>query len=378
MIIGIDYSSAVSQQAGISRYTRELVKHLLQIDKQNNYQLYSFFGSKIKEQIENQKVKKIEFSANGRSMRLGFLALRFINLSPDWLVKGIDVFHSTDFAFPAPQRIPSVLTIHDLAFLRFPQYFTWQNKTYMKAIAKFSAKQAKAIIAVSEATKVDIVNFLGVKEDKVQVIHSGIGDIKRAIDADIIQVKQKYNLPQNYGLFVGTIEPRKNISLVLKAISRLKKEQNKLDWQFVITGGKGWLYKEIFDLVKDLNISKYIRFIGFVPDKELPALYTGAKFFVYPSIYEGFGFPPLEAMSCGTPVIYANTPALVEMIGKAGLCVNPYNDEELAIAITKILSDDEITQKLSVSGLERAKTFSWAKTAKKTLNVYNKVAELNK
>ncbi|TET54003.1 MAG: glycosyltransferase family 1 protein, partial [Actinobacteria bacterium] len=283
------------------------------------------------------------------------------------------VIHSTDFVLPTSKK-PSVLTVQDLAFLRYPEFYTWKNKTYMKSVASFSIKNADALITTSENTRKDLIDLLMVKEDKIFVIYPGVDSIfKPASAQDKEKVKKKFGLPQNYILAVGTLEPRKNLSCLLKAFALLKKKSD-FDFKLVIVGEEGWLYKRIFNDIKKQDLEKETIFTGFIQDKDLPAIYSGASVFVYPSLYEGFGLPALEAMACGTPVVCSNTSSLPEVVGKAALKANPEKPEEFANAISKIVSDANLAKELSKMGYERAKQFSWEKTAKETLSVYKKIA----
>ncbi len=299
--------------------------------------------------------------------------LRFLNKTPNFLTKDAHVILSTDFVLPTSKK-PSVLTVQDLAFLRYPEFYTWKNKTYMKSVASFSIKNADALITTSENTRKDLIDLLMVKEDKIFVIYPGVDStFKPASAQDKEKVKKKFGLPQNYILAVGTLEPRKNLSCLLKAFALLKKKSD-FDFKLVIVGEEGWLYKRIFNDIKKQDLEKETIFTGFIQDKDLPAIYSGASVFVYPSLYEGFGLPALEAMACGAPVVCSNTSSLPEVVGKAALKANPEKPEEFANAISKIVSDTNLAKELSKMGYERAKQFSWEKTAKETLSVYKKIA----
>ncbi|MBI4733677.1 MAG: glycosyltransferase family 4 protein, partial [Rubrobacteridae bacterium] len=222
MRIGIDVSSAVNQTAGIGRYTNELVKHILKIENSDDYVLHSFFGD-TRAFVERHKLKHgqlIDHGFNGKAFRTYLLALKLMGVTPDGLVKGTDVFHIPDFSFPALKTIKSVFTINDLIFLRYPEYFTRQNRIYMKQMSKFSADNAKAIIAISQSTKTDIINYLDIPEDKISVVYLAVGEQFKRADLETIETaKAKFGIDGQYLLYVGTLEPRKNITLLIEAFS---------------------------------------------------------------------------------------------------------------------------------------------------------------
>lgn len=378
MHIGIDVSAAVNQRAGIGRYARELVRELLRIDDQNIFRLFSFYGDETAFFREVGRGKNVELESKhypGRFFRLMLLALYKSGISPDFLVGSVDVFHSPDHVFPACKKIPTVLTIHDLAFLLYPENYTRINRAYLSAMVPQSVKQAASIIAVSKQTKEDLVRMVGVPEERISVIYNGIESNFRPMTRDECEATwQKYSLPKGgYLLYVGTLEPRKNIAGLIRAYAKIQKNPG-ISQRLVICGGLGWLYRELFGLVNELGLRKEIIFTGHVPNKDLPAIYCGAELLVYPSIYEGFGLPVLEAMACGTPVITSNVSSLPEVAGDAALLISPNDVEELTEAINRLLSDSELRKEFAKRGLERAKLFSWEKTARETLQVYKAAA----
>jgi glycosyltransferase involved in cell wall biosynthesis len=378
MYIGIDVSAAVNQQAGIGRYTRELVKSLQRIDDQNIFHLFSFYGDESAYFREVGSGKNVELESKhypGRFFRLMLLALYKSGISPDFLVRPLDVFHSPDHVFPACKKIPTVLTIHDLAFLLYPENYTRINRAYLASMIPQSVKNAAKVVTDANNTKEDLMRLLQVPEGKIQVIHPGIESTFHPVPRDEgNEIRIKYHLPESYVLYVGTLEPRKNIASLIRAYAKVRKNEG-VSQGLVICGGLGWLYQDLFKLVRELGLQNEIIFTGHVPNEHLPAIYSGAELLVYPSIYEGFGLPVLEAMACGTPVITSTVSSLPEVAGDAALLVNPYDVEELASAIEKVLSDSELRTKLITKGLERARLFSWEKTARETLAVYQEVGQ---
>ncbi|MFH1232239.1 MAG: glycosyltransferase family 1 protein, partial [Patescibacteria group bacterium] len=293
----------------------------------------------------------------------------------------------------------SLITVHDLSFLRNPEFFSlrknfWHNMINVSKLLK----KFKQIIAISENTKRDIIELCGISPDKIKVIYSGVGEeykqitnlnlielkdtecsighsVSKAIEAKRLnEVKQKYNLPDNFILYLGTIEPRKNIEGIIKAYNQLRIDNSELeDVKLIIVGGKGWKSKNIY---KEWDLSEYkddIKFLDYISSENKVYLYNLASVFLYPSFYEGFGFPPLEAMACGTPVIASYSSSLPEVIGDAGLLVDPYNITEIANALKQILLNKDLSDKLIKKGLEQAKQFSWIKTAREYLEVFSRL-----
>jgi glycosyltransferase involved in cell wall biosynthesis len=313
---------------------------------------------------------------SGRMLRVRALGLRFFGQTPDSLLQKVDIFHVPDFAYPASRKIPSILTVHDLIFLRYPEYFTNINRTYMKQMAKFSTDNARHIIADSYSTKRDIVEYLKIPEEKISVIHLAVSDLFKPADPDMSgQVLSACGVDGPYLLYVGTLEPRKNVITILEAFHSCLESEPGFPYRLVIAGRKGWLYEETFQRVKELKLEDRVIFTGYVDDQGLPVLYGNATAFIYPSIYEGFGFPVIEAMSCGAPVICANTSSLVEVAGDAALTHDPMDVEKLTQNILKLTGDDVLRRETIEKGFENVKRFSWAKTAEQTLKVYSNIYE---
>ncbi|WP_421077859.1 glycosyltransferase family 1 protein [Methanothermococcus sp. Ax23] len=288
-------------------------------------------------------------------------------------LENLDIIHN-------PFQIPTILnfkqkyimSVLDLIQILFPKEIEKSVYLFQKIILSKSIKSADKIISISHHTKQDIIKYFKIPEDKIKVIHLAANENYKPLrENEINDIKQKYNLNYPFILYVGTLEPRKNIPTLLKALYKLKKMGTK--HKLVITGKKGWKYKSIFETIEKLNLQKDVIFTGYVPDEDLPALYNAADLFVYPSIYEGFGLPPLEAMACGTPVVTSNTSSLPEVVGDAGIMVNPYDVNELAKAMYEVLTNDGLREELSKKGLERAKLFSWKKCAEEHLKVYEEV-----
>lgn len=361
MKIAIDAREMVGAVAGKGRYVAEVAKALATINKENIYFLYS------KQSVD------IKLPKNFQNVLIGGLpGLRQLWLALDAKKRGCDLFFSPTGYLPVIfSLIPSVVTVHDLAiFVTKDARPALKTLIAEKLLLGMVIKKARHITAVSESTKNDLVRLFGVPKEKITTTLLGYDKAayqpQTKNDSEILK---SYKLKPNYLLFIGTLEPRKNIVGLIKAYSQLSKElQTK--YPLVIGGKKGWFYEEIFATVKQLNLENEIKFLGRVPDNHLPALYRNAKIFLFPSFYEGFGLPVLEALACGTPVVTANISSLPEVVGEAGILVNPYNTSDISQAIGKLLTDDKTYTMLKEKSPEQAEKFDWTETAKRTLKVF--------
>ena len=385
MRIGVDYTSAVRQGAGIGRLTRCIFQALAEIDHENEYRLFAAMGrgqpsnfpTFQPSNLSNFRLKTIPLS--DRELNVVWHRLR-LPLPVELITGPVDVFHSPDFTLPPVWRARAVLTVHDLSFLRVPECFTGALRRYLERVVPRSVRRADHVIADSHSTKRDLVELLGTPAGKVTVIHSGVEPRFRPIidRAALGPVRQRYDLPERFIISVGTLQPRKNFATLVEAFARLKSETG--NWKpgarslkLVIAGGRGWLYEEIFARVEALGLQGDVLFPGFVADEDLPALYNLAEAFVLPSLYEGFGLPPLEAMACGTPVVTSNVSSLPEVVGDAGLMVEPTDVESLAAAIERVLEDGDLRREMVQRGLARAKEFTWERAARRLLGVYTRM-----
>lgn len=288
-----------------------------------------------------------------------------------WVARreGIDLLHNMAFVGPLAGGCPFVVTVHDLSFLFFPHSFRSLRRSYLRIFARMSVHRARRVIAVSESTKRDLVEIYDISPAKIDVVYNGVDARYQPLPADqVVAFRQQQGLPERFILFVGTLEPRKNIVSLIDAYARLPKERPPL----VLVGGKGWFYNEIFGRVEALGLTREVRFAGFVPAEDLPLWYNAADLFVYPSLYEGFGLPPLEAMACGTAVITSTASSLPEVVGQAGKLANPTDTEALAAAMAQVLGSRQLQQEMETAGLAQAAGFSWEETARKTVDSYRR------
>jgi glycosyltransferase involved in cell wall biosynthesis len=274
------------------------------------------------------------------------------------------------------QRVhPIVITVHDIAHIRFPDLLNKSRQVYKRYILNLSIKMADVIIVDSCSTKRDIIEFFNIDEKKIRVVHLGVESRFQRI-SNVEDYRTRKNLPSKIILHIGTLEPRKNVVTLINAFKKLRESGIK-DYTLVIAGEKGWLYKKIFEEIKSSNVEQSIILLGVVEDEDLPMLYNCADLFVFPTLYEGFGLPPLEAMACGIPVITSNTSSLPEVVGNAGIMVDPNNVESLSNAMYRVLQDKELRHRMSRDGLKRSKMFTWEKMASEVKKVYEETLSKN-
>lgn len=368
MIIGIDVRMlARGTRSGIEEYTINLLSNMISLDNNIEYRLFYNGYKKTKLEYDFLKAPNVqlkEFKIPNRPLDASFQFLNYPKI--DRMLGDIDLFFSPHiFSSSVSKKCRTLTTFHDLSFENYPEFYsTGKNYWHFSMNPKKQARTADKIIAVSQSTKDDLINIYNIEPKKIKVIYSGINQESGIMnhESEISKVRRKYNLPEKYILYLGTLEPRKNIIGLIKAFEILNTK-----YQLVIAGSKGWLYKDIFKTVQNSPAKNDIIFTGYIDDKDKSTLYSLADLFVYPSFYEGFGFPPLEAMACGTPVITSNFSSLPEAVGNAAITINPYNIDELARAMEMILTDKKLKDILTERGLEQIKKFSWQNCARETL-----------
>lgn len=285
-----------------------------------------------------------------------------------------DLLHMPANIIPIIPPHHTIVTIHDTIVIQLPKKFTLWHRNYTHIMMAIAARRAKRIITVSQQSKNDIIKYLNTMPEKVQVIYIAASPIFQPIPSEqIAEVQRKYNLDQ-FILTVGSIEPRKNLTRLITAFAQLR--AHGYPGLLVHVGPKGWLCEDIENLVSQLQLKPYVRFLGYAPIQDLVALYNAAHMFVYPSLYEGFGLPVLEAMACGCPVITSNISSLPEIAGDAALLVDPYNIELLCESMYRVWQDSTLTHNLIQKGFQRASQFSWERCARETLSVYEQVAKM--
>ncbi|OGJ49572.1 hypothetical protein A2335_04210 [Candidatus Peregrinibacteria bacterium RIFOXYB2_FULL_32_7] len=379
MKIVIDISLAVGNRAGIGNYSYNLAKQLAKIDKKNKYTFFPFFCYIYHPDFKNIP---LDFSNPNCKLKYKYLPKEWIDylwkesiIPKNDIIGDCDILHSTSFCVPENIKSKLAVTIYDVSFVTHPQFHQEANIQHCYNGTKKAVEKADVIIAISEHTKNDLIKYFNCPPEKIKVTYLGYDQkIFRVIKEKnkIQNILKKYNIKKSFIFNLGTIEPRKNIKGLIKAYSLLdNKTQNQHD--LVIAGGKGWLNSEIYSLIKETNLEEKIKFLGYVDENDLPYLYNVAKCFVYPSFYEGFGLPPLEALACACPVISSNISSLPEVVGNAGLLIDPNDNQQISEAIKNVLINTSLRENLKKKALLQAKKFSWELCAQETLSIYNQL-----
>jgi len=376
MIIGIDYTAAARQGAGIGRYTRELISALLALESAHQYVIFAATGGLEPGTWEPQPGPNVH--------------LRTLPLTDEWLarlwhrlrlpipvefVTGLlDVFYSPDFVLPPTRRATrTLLTVHDLSFMHYPEAFVPPLRRYLERVVPRSIARADLVLADSAHTRSDIVSLFNAPPDKVQVLYSGVHSrfCPEPAPGERERLRERYNIgDQPYILSIGTVQPRKNYVRLIQAFAHLQ-TCKPANLQLLIGGGRGWLYQDIFAEAE--KHGDCVRLLGFVDDADLPALYRNAALFAFPSLYEGFGLPVLEAMACGLPVVCSNGSSLPEVAGDAALLVDPHDTGALAQAMARALEDADLRREMIERGFAQAGRFTWEQSARQLLAAFDAV-----
>jgi glycosyltransferase involved in cell wall biosynthesis len=369
MRIAIDAIPLAEAKTGVGHYTAALAEGLARTYPEHRYDLVSpldfdfdYNGDKPKN-LNRQHIP----------VRSPFRKWWLVGLPSLLMIYRVDVFHGANYCIPVFAPCPTVVTIHDLSL--FTQSHTHETDHVKRGKRRMPimARRASMIIAPSEWTKREIIEKFGVRSELVRVIYEAAREGMKPLPPHICQgVLDKYQIRSPYLLYVGTIEPRKNLLTLIRAYDDLLRT-TALRPQLILAGGRGWLCDEIYKLVEDLKLQDQVRFTGYVDDTDLPALYSAAEAFIYPSFYEGFGLPPLEAMACGVPVITSDVSSLPEVVGKAGLTHAPTDTRALTESMAKLLGDASTREHFRREGFKQAAKFSWEQAAQETQSVYDEV-----
>ncbi len=384
MRIGIDIRSlAAGKRTGVEEYTIGLLRELFRSGTEHEYILFfNAWGTAEPDlawasSYPNVTIRR--FRIPNKLLNLSLWYLRYPKL--DRLIGGADVFFMPNLNFAAfSRKTKLIITAHDLSFEFFPETFSWKQRLWHFAINFRSLlRRADRVIAVSHSTKDDLVTRYRLPEAKIAVIHSGIDERFRIMDRNdlsLLAVKEKYKLPYKFILYLGTIEPRKNLGALLSAFEAYQRSavgEEMMRYELVLAGRPGWNYEELFAAIGRSVYRDKIHLIGFVDDADKPALYNLASLFVYPSFYEGFGFPPLEALRSGVPVIASHSASLPEVVGAAGVLVDPYRPDEIYQAMRNILGDKLYQARLRERVLAEQATFTWDTAGREFLDLVRKI-----
>ncbi len=374
--IGIDYTAAIHQSAGIGRYTREIVRALASYSTgpfRPDYHLFVANGRQLKPVIPGPNFTWHYTPLTKRWLERLWYRLRLPLRIERW-TGPLDLLHQPDFVLPPVKAgTRTLLTVHDLSFIREPNSVMPGMMAHLTRWVHRSVARADHVIAVSKSTRQDLMELYQTPPEKITVLYHGVRPQFRPIEdpAELAAVREKYGLGDRpFVLSVGTIQPRKNYQRLVRAFAQIK-----LDFSLVLAGSRGWDYQAVVDEVRKQGLENRIHFPNFVADPDLPALYSAASLFVYPSLYEGFGLPVLEAMACGTPVVASDRSSLPEVVEEAGLLVDALDVDGMAAAMSKLLTDQSLHQQLSQAGRLQAAKFTWEDVACKLITLYQAILE---
>ncbi len=368
MKIGIDIREMEKgKMTGIGRYLKNLLDYIAQEDQKNEYILFANQKTEYTTTVKNIKIRVIK----------GWFAPFWDQVQlPRALKKDkINLFLSPYYKKPFFTPCKSIITIHDLNPLFLPPISMkgwFKNRLYFRTLLKLSSRKVDRIITVSQYSKKDIVEYFRVPEEKIEVICHCVDERYRPISSNSEEVTSKYGIDRKFIFYFGNFNPHKNVKALIEAYYRLP-QKTKDKYQLVLGGRRDRYCMSLEKMVKHLKIEERVVFTGFISEEDLPAIYSAAELFVFPSLREGFGLPPLEAMACGTPVITSNTTSLPEVVGEAGILVNPYNVDEIKAAIIEVLTNSTLRNDLIQKGLERSRRFTSEKTTKQILEVFAEV-----
>lgn len=377
MRIGIDCRTILSpgrgEQAGIGHYTTNLVRHLLKHDKRNEYVLFfdSRAGRDLAESFEQANVT-VTFFPFSQYRRFLPLAYSHLLTTAALLRHRLDLYHAPATSLPLSYRGRSIITVHDLGIYRHPKLFPGRQFLSTKLVVPRSIRRAAKIIAVSEATQRDLRQLFRISQQRIKVIYEGF--VRERPSKSVVDVRAKYGL-KRYVCFVGTLEPRKNLIRLIDGFASVANLPSLKGVDLVLAGAPGWRYDSVLKAIAKSKAKSRIRYLGYLPHQDKLQLIAGAEAFVFPSLYEGFGLPVLEAMSLGTPVITSRVSSLPEVAGTAAVFVNPLRFKEIGLAMAKVVGSPSLRKRLASDGQRRAALFTWDATARETLRVYREVQQ---
>lgn len=367
-------SSAGYRAAGISRVIHHLLAELPQVPGDERYLIYAPSSDANRRLLSAPRVRSrlTRLPVERPPVRIGW---EQTVLPLELLRERVDLLHALGFVSPFAWRGRTVVTVYDLSFLRFPEVYNRPNRFYLGTCTPPSLRRADRVITISEDARRDVIELCGVAPERVTpILLAADARLCPAPPEEVAAFRSRHNLPDRFVLYLGTLQPRKNIETLVRAYARLR-DQGSDDHALVLAGPRGWQYEPIFDLIRQLGVEPHVRFPGFVPDDEQALWYSSATVFAFPSRYEGFGLPLLEAMACGAPVVSSSASSLPEVVGDAGLLVDPSDVEGWCEALRQLLEDEPRRRALAVAGRARAQTFSWHKMAQETVQVYREVLQ---
>lgn len=365
MRILIDSRTLIWKGTGARRYLHNLLTNLAKIDKENEY----FVFVRHNEEFDQSDFRKVAF----KSPRRHIFNPLWTNISLPLALKRnrIDILHSPHTALPFIKVSPSVLTVHDLSFEICPWDFRIRSRVFLRVTSRFASLSADKIIVPSTRIKNDLTQIYGISKDKIEVIYEAADEIFRPVNREKAseEVEQKYEIEDAFILHVGLLRPRRNILTLLKAFNKLRSEYD-VEVKLVLVGPAGYRSDELFHFIAKHDLNNEVIQLDYVSEKDLLYIYNAAEMFVYPSLYEGFGLPTMEAMACGTPVLSSKIQPMLEIVGDGGIFFDPYNVIEMSQKMYNVLTDDNLRLKLKEKARARTRNFSWEVNAKRTRKIY--------
>ena len=358
---------------GIGTYVRNLVKQLARLDQATEYLLLCRQADVESVNNLGRNFRAVTDKSDQYSIREQFsIPSKLLRLAPH-------VFHTPHYVLPALTPCRSIVTIHDCIHLLFPEYLEGRiARTYARSSFWTAVNRANRILTVSEASKRDILRFFSVPPDKVTVIYNAIAEhfFEPPSQQLLSEVRERYQLNDRFIMYAGNVKPHKNLERLIEAFVLLRKMEGNADLQLLITGSEVSKYTMLRRAVHRHNLHKFVRFLGYQSERTLATLYRLADVFVFPSLYEGFGLPPVEAMASGTPVVVSKVSSLPEVVGDSGVLVNPYDATSIANGVQTVLTDTNFAEDLKKRGLARSRTFSWEKSIERIHRIYQEVAKV--
>ncbi|MEP6775257.1 MAG: glycosyltransferase family 1 protein [Chloroflexota bacterium] len=371
--IGIDASRAViAQRTGTEHYSASLLRALAELPEARDRAVVLYVN--LENTRQAQERLRFALPETWRVRAIPFPRLwTHVRLSAEMVMRRPGVLFVPSHVVPLLHPRKTVITVHDLGYFVYPQAHTRLSRFYLRVSTWFSVRSAKRVIAISRATKRDLVKYYGVPTGKVRVVYHGCDPVFKPVrdEKTLEDVAARYGVGRPYCLHVGTLQPRKNLGMLVEAW-RLLRERMEQPPMLLLAGKRGWLYESLFEQVQRAELEELVKFADYVDRDDLPALYSRALALAFPSLYEGFGLPPLEAMSCGTPVICSNATSLPEVVGDAGIVLDPTDVEAWADAVQSIAENADERERLSQRGLAQAKQFTWERCARETWDVLSK------
>ena len=356
------------RRAGIHTYIAQQLNHLPLDEHDLKFVIYTNSKSELAASLADCSYST-RWPAKNRLFRI---AWEQISWPIDARNRNLDLLHGMAFVTPVLAPCPTVVTVYDLSFFYFPDRYPALQRIYLTSQTKRSCLRARSVITISESGRQDVHKLFGVPLEQIVVIHPGVNpSFYPRPSSEIADFRDRLNLPEQFVLHVGTIQPRKSLPTLIKALAKLERPEIEL----VLVGGRGWAFEEVYDLVEELDLEDQVRFTGYVSDEDLPLWYNAATLLVFPSVYEGFGLPVAEAMACGTPVIAAETSAIPESAGEAAMLFNAQDANGLSNHMATVLDDPRLMATMREHGLHQSRQFSWERAGEEMIKVYREVLD---